>query len=231
MTSRAAVAVLVALLACAGCRANRPVVQRAPPTADRPLLPALEDPDPEVRRRAAECLGRLQRTSRTVIGALLAAQYDEDDTVAAAAVSALNRIQPAADVAVLVPDGTSFRSVVEVMVRPAYTTWEEIDRERASVAEGERPTACWRLVEVPPVYQTRIKQASPRRIVWRNASEARAEARDREIAAVRAAPPPAEVPPIERVVPPEGEPEGAQPGEVWCWYATPADGQWRRHPE
>ena len=164
--------------------------------------------------------------------AVLAASACRAGSPAPAAVAPPDQSRSDEDILVRVPCAP-MQSVVEVMVRPAFTTWEKVDCGPASVAQGERLVACWRLVEVPPVYQTRIKQAQPSHNVWRKSSEVRAEeeARAKEIAAVRNAPPPPEVPPVNRVVPPEGEPDGAAAGEVWCVYETAAGNVWRRHPE
>ena len=72
---------LVLLLALAACRggapAPAPAVAPLPQTVGRPLLPALEDPDPTVRRGAAEQLGGVRNASRRVIDALLFARHDE----------------------------------------------------------------------------------------------------------------------------------------------------------
>ncbi len=231
MTSiRSEVLLLALLLALAGCGPDDPGPASAPEPVAQPLVRALEDTDPAVRRRAAEGLGRLEDASLEVIHALLFVQYDDDTSVAKAAIAALDRIHPGPDVALRIFGGECYEEVAEdVIVRPAYTTWRKVACEPTAPVEGEPPGECWSLVEIPPVLETRIKHVltHPEAGRWRDARDVRAD----DLAAIRATPPPPPPPPMEKTVPPEGEPAGARPGEVWCWYETTTGRQWRRHPE
>ena len=214
---------LVLPLAVAGCGEEAPTVAH-------PLVRALDDANPDVRRQAAEGLGQLEDASNEVVQALLFTQYDDDKSVSAAAVAALDRIHPGPDVALRVFGGDCYADIADqVLVRQAYTTWRKVACEPESVVAGERLDACWTLAEVPPVYETRIRHVMvhPEAGRWRDAREVRAD----DVEALRAEAPPPPIHPMEKAVPPQGEPEGAQPGEVWCRHESASGGTWQRHPE
>lgn len=230
---RSSLGLLLSLALLGGCGNEASVSDGASDHLAEPrsLVQALQSDDPAMRRAAAEGLGDLERAPLEVIHALMLAQHDDDPGVAEAAVEALDRIHPPPEVALRVFGADCYEEIAEnVIVRPATVTWRRAACEPAGGPDDARPLACWTLVEVPPVYETRIKNVlvHPEAGRWRPAHEVRAD----DLEALRASPPPPPVRPIEKIVPPEGEPDGAQPGEVWCWYeSSSSGGLWRRHPE
>lgn len=227
---RSSLPLLLALAVPAGCGDDVPDADAPGRSGSYPLVRLLEDPDPAVRRDAAEALGRLERAPLEAIHALLVVQYDDDRSVAKAAVAALDRIHPPPEVALRVFGGDCYEEIAEnVIVRPAYVTWRRVACEPGEGPPNARRGACWMLAEIPPVYETRVKHVlvHPEAGRWRDARDVRPG----DVEALRASPPPPPVLPAEKAVPPEGEPEGAQPGEVWCRYETAAGGTWHRHPE
>ena len=228
--NRSSLLLLPALAVLAACGGEAPDPHAPPAPSPYPLVRLLEDPDPAVRRRAAEGLGRLEHAPHEAIQALMVAQYDDDRSVAEAAVAALDRIHPDPEVALRVFGGDCYEEIAEdVMVRPAYVTWRRLTCEPGEGPKDARRGACWMLAEIPPVYETRIKHVlvHPEAGRWGDAREVRPG----DVEALRASPPPPPVLRVEKAVPPEGEPEGAQPGEVWCWYETASGVTWKRHPE
>lgn len=231
MTSiRSSLLLLVLLLAPVGCGEPEPAPATTPTPVAHPLVRALGDADPAVRRHAAEGLGRLEGAPREVVLALVEAQDDEDTSVAAAALEALERLQPDADVALRLYGPECYEVVEEQeRIRHQHVSWRKVACEPDTPPEGERLGACWMLAVIPPVYETRSKQVLVRPGLgrWHDAERVRAG----DVPMVHPTPP---LPPLvtpEKALPPEGEPAGAQPGEVWCWYETGSGKQWRRHPE
>lgn len=227
---RSSLLLLGGLLLLAGCGEEAPT--DAPDLSrplTHPLARALEDPDPVVRRHAAQDLARLPRAPRDAVLALVRAQDDPDADVAEAALAALEAIQPPGSVALRVYGPDCYETVEEqVRIAPEYVTWRKVACEPDAPMEGARLGACWRLVIVPAVYETRTKPVLVHvdRARWHDAERVKAG----DVPMVHPTPPP---PPQwkERELPPGGEPEGAQAGEVWCWYESEGGKTWRRHPE
>ncbi|MCE7977576.1 MAG: HEAT repeat domain-containing protein [Nitrospira sp. NTP1] len=95
---RACLLPLVLFFALTGCYVEVP--PDAPPSVSIRLSELLADPDPEVRRTAAEALGKIGHQSAE--SALLAALADQDPRVRAAAALALGRVSDGKSGAVLV---------------------------------------------------------------------------------------------------------------------------------
>ena len=215
----------VAIAAACGREPRSPHPEHASATS---LLEDLTDPVPDVRRRAAEDLGRSVSPCRAVIYALLEAQHDDDEAVAAAALAALDHIQPRPEVAERIQAHGSYQTIGRVMIAPAHVRWTKVECEGVVLAGGETLDGCWRFEEVPAAYESCIKHFDPPPgqpkpdakhpgpHVWRRAVGVNEEAGTHSV------PPPA-------VVPDEVS-DRAQPGEVWCRVATGAGPAWRRAP-